>query len=466
MGVFWDLSMVYQWFALDPTFFPSKYKLNYFFAAFHSLQTFFRAAQHPHTHLSAIITMYTQNGQKQSHATYMSEPGGPPPGHQPAINQQAASVPTQQHGGAQVVYGHNYFDLNPHLQPQQAQHPQIQHPQAQHPQVQYLQLEHQQLQYPYIQHHQLQHQQLQQRQLQQQQFQYQQELQRQQSQYQQLPHAGNSMPHMGATHGDYPPHPIVANMQNVPHPIPQTEVVDRWLETRRHLKRHEDSRDLHLPKFRRENTKAVPWVHPGTGLAKTQPEDSRTPLKQKSTGAEARAESASVESAPRQPTDAATPVSPDSGSAITQLEERPASIESVCEGGSVHSSNSTHAAEPVDEAEPVQAAEPVCEIEPVYAAEFVHDETATEQLPGPGLSNVDDDCLRKHMCDQKCLVDQMVCGVWQDHWPGFLGLQIHGEVLYMEEYFIDLVSEADATAKKTMAKWDEENALKAKKNGV
>jgi hypothetical protein len=60
----------------------------------------------------------------------------------------------------------------------------------------------------------------------------------------------------------------------------------------------------------------------------------------------------------------------------------------------------------------------------------------------------------------------MVCGVWADRLPGFLGSSIYGEVPYMQVYFADLVSEADALTKRQMAAWDQEMALKAKENGA
>jgi hypothetical protein len=181
----------------------------------------------------------------------------------------------------------------------------------------------------------------------------------------------------------------------------------------------------------------------------TQREDSRVPQHQKSTGAKISAELGGVESAPRQRANAATPVSSDPGSAITQPEDlcvpqhqRTANIESIHGGRSDHGTNSTRAVEPV------------------------HDGIAAEQPLESGLSNVDDDCLKKHKCGHKCLVHQMVCGVWADRLPGFLGSSIYGEVPYMQVYFADLVSEADALTKRQMAAWDQEMALKAKENGA
>jgi hypothetical protein len=60
----------------------------------------------------------------------------------------------------------------------------------------------------------------------------------------------------------------------------------------------------------------------------------------------------------------------------------------------------------------------------------------------------------------------MVCGVWTDRMAGFLGSSIFGEVPYMQVYFSDLVSEADALMKRQMAAWDQEMTLKAKKDGA
>jgi hypothetical protein len=432
--VFWYPFMSVPRFATAPDNFLSRIiNLLCFFATFY-LQSSLCPAHHTRILLSALFTMSPQNGQKRSHVPYMTGSERPPLCHQPVFHQQAALVPIQQqHGGSQALYGHNYVEVTRNGQPPRRQPQQLQHQQLHFPQLQLSQQQQKQ-------HHQQQH-------------------QYQQIQHQHFLRETNDIPYMGANHGIYPPHHVVANMQHVPHSASHMEVVDRWLETRPHLRRHEDPRDLHLPRFRRENTEAVPWEHPGKGRAITQREDSCVLRHQKSTGAKTRAESGGVESALRQRADAATPVSSDPGSAIMQPEDlcvpehqRPAKIESVHDGGSDHGTNSTHAAEPVFDAG--------------HLHEPVHDKTATEQPLRPGLSNVDNDCLKKHKCDHKCLVHQMVCGVWTDRMAGFPGSSIFGEVPYMQVYFSDLVSEADALMKRQMAAWDQEMTLKAKKDGA